>query len=213
MVPKLASGKVNDWESLGLLSSPTIEDSRVYLVTTRCEVLCLTVEGMANGNHGPFKDEAKYVVKEVILDKGKPTERRAPPIPPGPKDADILWRYDIMDELGVFPHNASDGAPLVVGDSVYVNTSNGQDWTHSNIPSPNAPSLIAVNKFTGELAGGGRRRRRPAHFSRAVEFPLDRQRQRPAAHLLRRRRRRVLCLRPCAGEGRRHHFPQEGLVV
>lgn len=153
VIPKLASGKVNDWESLGLLSSPTIEGDRVYIVTSRCELVCLDVNGMANGNDGPFKDEAKYVVKDVILDKGKPTERKAPPIEPGPKDADIIWVYDIIDELGVFPHNASDCAPLVIGDRVYVNTSNGQDWGHSNIPSPNAPSLIAVNKRTGELVG------------------------------------------------------------
>ena len=96
VVPKLASGKVNDWESLGLLSSPTIEGDRVYMVSSRCEVLCLDINGMANGNDGPFKDEAKYVVKDVILDKGKPTERPAPPIEPGPKDADIIWRYDMI---------------------------------------------------------------------------------------------------------------------
>src|SRR5262245_12094711 len=45
VIPKLASGKVNDWESLGLLSSPTIEGDRVYVVTSRCEVLCLDVNG------------------------------------------------------------------------------------------------------------------------------------------------------------------------
>jgi outer membrane protein assembly factor BamB len=153
VIPKLASGKVNDWESLGLLSSPTIEGDHAYIVSSRCELLCLDVNGMANGNDGPFKDEAKYVVKDVILDKGKPTERPAPPIEPGPKDGDLIWRYDMIDELGVFPHNASDGSPLIVGDIVYVNTSNGQDWTHSNIPAPNAPSLIAVNKITGQLVG------------------------------------------------------------
>ena len=153
VIPKLASGKVNDWESLGLLSSSTIEGDRLYVVSSRCEALCLDVNGMANGNDGPFKDEAKYVVKDVIIDKGKPTEHPAPPIEPGPKDADIIWRYDMIDELGVFPHNASDCAPLVVGDLVYVNTSNGQDWTHSNIPSPNSPSLIALDKRTGELVG------------------------------------------------------------
>ena len=153
VIPKLASGKVNDWESLGLLSSPTIEGDRVFIVSSRCEALCLDVNGMANGNDGPFKDEAKYVVKDVILDRGKPTERPAPPIEPGPKDADIIWRYDMIDELGVFPHNASDCAPLVIGDLVYVNTSNGQDWTHSNIPSPNSPSLIALDRRTGELKG------------------------------------------------------------
>ena len=35
VVPKLKSGKVNDWESLGLLSSPTVEGDRVYLLTSR----------------------------------------------------------------------------------------------------------------------------------------------------------------------------------
>jgi outer membrane protein assembly factor BamB len=142
VVPKLPSGKVNDWENLGILSSPTVEGDRVYLVTSRCEVICLDVNGMANGNDGPFKDESQYVVGP-----GKPKATI------GPKDADILWRYDMMDELGVFPHNASNCSVLIVGDKVYACTSNGQDWTHVNIPSPNSPSFIALNKFTGEFAG------------------------------------------------------------
>src|SRR5580658_6701549 len=50
----VAGGKVNDWENLGLLSSPTVEANRVYIVTSRCEVMCLSTEGMANGNQGPF---------------------------------------------------------------------------------------------------------------------------------------------------------------
>jgi len=153
VVPKLASGKVNDWENLGLLTSPTIEGDRVYIVTSRCEVMCLDVKGLANGNDGPFKDEAKYAVKDVLLERGKPTERPAPPIEPGPKDADIIWVYNMMDDLGVFPHNASNCSVLLVGDLLYACTSNGQDWTHSNIPSPNAPSFVALNKHTGELAG------------------------------------------------------------
>lgn len=143
VVPKLKSGKVNDWENLGLLSSPKIEGKYVYIVTSRGEVMCLDVNGMADGNDGPFKDEAAYSVK----DTGKP------PVEPGPKDADIIWVYDMMDELGVFPHNASNSSPLIVGDLVYVCTSNGQDWTHVNIPSPLSPSFIALNKKTGEFAG------------------------------------------------------------
>ncbi len=142
VIPKLKSGKVNDWESLGLLSSPTVEGDRVYLVTSRCEVLCLDINGQANGNDGPFKDEAKY----VVLDTGRP------PAKIGPKDADIIWKYDMMDELGVFPHNASNCSVLVLDDLVFACTSNGQDWTHSNIPSPLSPSFIALNKKTGELA-------------------------------------------------------------
>ena len=141
VVTKLASGKVNDWESLGLLASPTVEGDRVYLVTSRCEVICLDVNGMANGNQG-FQDEAQYVIKDVP---------GASPIEPGAQDADIIWVYDMMDELGVFPHNASNCSVLIVDDIVYTCTSNGQDWTHSNIPAPNAPSFIALDKQTGKF--------------------------------------------------------------
>ena len=140
VVPKLASGKVNDWEGLGLLSSPCVEGNRVYLVTSRCEVICLDTDGMANGNDGPFMDEAQYVVGP-----GKPKGKI------GPKDADIIWVYNMMDELGVFPHNASNCSVLVGDDLVFACTSNGQDWSHVNIPSPNSPSFIALNKKTGEF--------------------------------------------------------------
>ncbi len=140
VVPKLASGKVNDWEGLGLLSSPCVEGNRVYLVTSRCEVICLDTDGMANGNDGPYMDEAQYVVGP-----GKPKGKI------GPKDADIIWVYNMMDELGVFPHNASNCSVLVAHGLVFACTSNGQDWTHVNIPSPNSPSFIALNKKTGEL--------------------------------------------------------------
>ena len=149
VVPKLKAGKVNDWPDLGILSSPTIEGDRLYVVTSRCEVLCLDVRGRANGNDGPFKDEAKYVVADVVDADGKPVA----PIEPGPKDADIIWRYDMMDELGVFPHNASNCSILIVGDTLYVCTSNGQDWSHVNVPSPLSPSLIALDKKTGKLLG------------------------------------------------------------
>lgn len=143
VVPKLKSGKVNDWENLGLLSSPLVEGKYAYLVTSRCELICLDINGMADGNDGPFKEEASYVVK----DTGKP------PAKIGSGDADIIWVYNMMDDLGIFPHNASNSSPLIIGDLVYVCTSNGQDWTHVNIPSPLSPSYIAVNKKTGQLAG------------------------------------------------------------
>lgn len=143
VVPKLKEGRVNDWEGLGILSSPLVEGRRVYLVTSRCEVVCLDLDGQANGNDGPFTDEANYAVR----DTGKT------PVGVGPADADILWVYDMMDQLGVFPHNAANSSPLIVGDLVFVCTSNGQDWTHANTPSPSSPSIIALNKKTGELAG------------------------------------------------------------
>jgi len=142
VVTKLESGKVNYWEFLGLTSSPTVVGNRVYVVTNRCEVLCLDVNGMANGNDGPYTDEGQYLAGV-----------NKPKLTPGPKDADIIWRYDMIDQLGVFPHNASNCSVIVHGGLVYVCTSNGQDWTHVNIPSPNSPSMIALDATTGELRG------------------------------------------------------------
>lgn len=140
VVPKLGAGKVSDWEYLGICSSPAIDGDRVYLVTNRCEVICLDVNGMKNGNDGPFKDEGQYMAGEDN-----------PPMEVGETDADILWRYDMRAELGVFPHNITSSSVLIVGDKLYTATSNGQDWSHLNIPSPFAPAMICLDKNTGEL--------------------------------------------------------------
>jgi outer membrane protein assembly factor BamB len=56
-----------------------------------------------------------------------------------------------MEEVGTFPHNLANSSPNIYGDLIYVSTSNGQDESHVNIPSPKAPAIIAVNKKTGKL--------------------------------------------------------------
>lgn len=142
VVPKLDAGKVSDWEYLGICSSPAVDGNRVYVVTNRCEVVCLDVDGLSNGNDGLFKDEGAYMAGQGN-----------PPIEPGKTDADILWRFDMREELGVFPHNIASSSVLVVGDRLYITTSNGQDWSHLNIPSPFSPCLIVLDKNTGELVG------------------------------------------------------------
>jgi outer membrane protein assembly factor BamB len=58
----------------------------------------------------------------------------------------------MMEELGAFPHNLSNSSPVSWGDFLYVSTSNGQDESHVNIPSPRAPAIIAVDKKTGKVA-------------------------------------------------------------
>jgi outer membrane protein assembly factor BamB len=142
VVPKLGAGKVSDWEYLGICSSPAVEGDRVYLVTSRCEVMCIDFNGMEDGNDGPFKDEGQYMVPQ-----GEPA------VEVSSTDADIIWKYDMRAELGVFPHNITSSSVLVVGDRVYATTSNGQDWSHHNIPSPFAPALVVLDKNTGELVG------------------------------------------------------------
>ncbi|PYT32660.1 MAG: pyrrolo-quinoline quinone [Acidobacteria bacterium] len=70
----------------------------------------------------------------------------------GNKHAKVLWKFDMMEEVGSQPHNMSNSSPVSYGDLIYVSTSNGQDESHVHIPSPRAPSIIAVNKRTGKLA-------------------------------------------------------------
>jgi outer membrane protein assembly factor BamB len=129
-----------DEPRLGICSSPTVEGDCVYICTTRCEVMCLDVKGMADGNDGPYTDEGRH-----MAEPGKP------PLEPGPKDADILWVYDLRQELGVWPQDATNCSVLLRGNYLYTCTSNGVDKSHTNIPSPHAPSFIVLDKRTGKL--------------------------------------------------------------
>lgn len=125
---------------LGVCSSPTVDGDRIYLVTNRCEVICLDMRGMANGNDGPVKDEGRYTAG-----RGKPA------VTPGPSDGDVLWRYDMIEELPVWPQDAANCSILVHGDFLYVCTSNGVDRSHERLPYPLSPSLIVLDKKTGRL--------------------------------------------------------------
>jgi outer membrane protein assembly factor BamB len=139
VIPKVGAGKVSDWEFVGLCSSVAIEGDRGYVVSNRGELVCFDVKGLADGNAGPFKDEAKFSSVD-----GKPVDLTD-------KLADIIWVTDVRTELGIFPHNVSSCSPLIVGDKIFMATSNGVDWSHLNIPAPFAPALISVNKNTGEI--------------------------------------------------------------
>jgi outer membrane protein assembly factor BamB len=66
-------------------------------------------------------------------------------------DGKILWRLDMIGDLGVFPHNLATCSPMLVGDTLFVITSNGVDEGHVNIPAPNAPSFLAIDKNKGKV--------------------------------------------------------------
>jgi len=65
--------------------------------------------------------------------------------------ADIVWELDMCGRLGVFPHEATNSEVLPLGDLLMVSTSNGQNEGHTRVPSPRAPSLIAVDKRSGDV--------------------------------------------------------------
>ena len=128
--PKLSAGRVNDWPLQGVCSTAFMEGDRIYYVSNEAHVICLDAKGFKDGeNNGPFTDEADT----------------------GESAGDIIWSYDMIGELDVFPHNLATGSPLIVGDVLYTSTSNGVDEGHVNIPSPFSPNFIALDKHSGEL--------------------------------------------------------------
>ncbi len=125
---KHPNGQMNDWPREGICSTPIVEGDRVYYVSNQCRVVCADINGFANGNDG--------IQTEVYQ-----TET----------DADFIWEFDMMKELGVFPHNMSNCSPLIVGNLIFVCASNGVDEGHINVPAPEAPSFLALNKKTGKV--------------------------------------------------------------
>jgi outer membrane protein assembly factor BamB len=129
--PKLPSGAVNDWPLIGICSAPLVEGERLYYVTNRGELLALDTEGFHDGeNDGPFQEEEHN----------------------GLAHADVVWRFDMIAEVGTFPHNASASSPVGLGELLFVGTSNGHDESHRHLPAPQAPALVAIHKATGKLA-------------------------------------------------------------
>jgi outer membrane protein assembly factor BamB len=127
---KLSSGRANDWPFQGIASSPLIMDGVAYFTSNRGQVMAVDVQGFHDkDNDGPFKDEKLT----------------------GPTDPDIIWIFDMMEEVGSFPHNLSNSSPVAHQNLIYVSTSNGQDESHVNIPSPKAPAIIALERATGKL--------------------------------------------------------------
>ncbi len=108
-------------QDLGTCSSPTVDGDRVYVVTSGDEVVCLDVHG------------------------GKPAADG------GPADAKVIWRYDLIHELRVSPHDSASCSVVIHGDVLYVGTSNGVDKTHEKVVNPDAPALVALDKRTGRL--------------------------------------------------------------
>src|ERR1041385_2876376 len=73
VVPKREEDPYFDWPKTGMSSPVTVEGDRVYLTDNRGEVVCLDAKGMANGNDGPYRDEAAHMTP--------PKESGSPPKP------------------------------------------------------------------------------------------------------------------------------------
>lgn len=127
---KLPTGRVHDWPNQGICCAPLIDGERLWYVSSRGEVVCLDTKGFKDGeNNGPFKDE--------------PNENE--------DEADVIWSFNMMKLLAVSQHNMCSCSVTCAGDLLFVNTSNGVDEGHQNLPADNAPSFLCMNRDTGEL--------------------------------------------------------------
>jgi outer membrane protein assembly factor BamB len=127
---KLPQGRISDWPEQGICSTPCVEGDYIFVVTNRAELMCLDVNGFYDDeNDGPYEEE---------IDSEK-------------QDADIVWSLDMIEELGVFPHNLATSSPIIIGDLVFLLTSNGVEEAHKEVPAPRSPCFLAVNKNTGEV--------------------------------------------------------------
>lgn len=127
---KLAAGRVNDWPLQGICSTPYVDGEDVYYVSNRAEIVRADARGFADDeNDGPFTAESK-----TSADHG-----------------DIEWQLDMINDLDVFPHNLAAGSPIVVDGVLFTVTGNGVDEGHINVPSPFAPSFLAVDAKTGKV--------------------------------------------------------------
>jgi outer membrane protein assembly factor BamB len=127
---KLESGRANDWPFQGVASSPLVVGERLYYTSNRGVIFALDIQGFRDKENDGATDE-------------KLTSQA---------DADVVWQFDMLEEVGSYPHNMSNASPVALGNLIFANTSNGQDESHVNVPSPKAPALIALDRETGKLA-------------------------------------------------------------
>lgn len=117
----------NNWQQdagwSGLGSSPLIEGDRLWITTNRSEVLCLDI--------GP-----------LVRGEGAPRE---------------VWKLDLVKKFDTNPRVALMGPPrpCSIGPSwkgrIFVTINNGVSDDQITIPRPDAPSLVCLNKDTGEV--------------------------------------------------------------
>jgi outer membrane protein assembly factor BamB len=128
--PRLPYGRVLDWPLSPIACSPLIEDDRLWFTTNRGEVVCLDI--------GP-----------VLRSKDK-QERTTE------DEAKIVWKLDLIKDLGVFFRGTPMGichTCSIAGwkDYIYVITGNGVDEGLTKVPSPDAPSLVCLDKRSGKV--------------------------------------------------------------
>ena len=111
-------------DNFGVCSTPTVEGDRLYFVAPYPEVMCVDLKAWFDPSAGAgAADSARHVA----------------------------WRYDMAKSLQIMQDHVASCSVLVHGDYVYAGTGNGR-FKYTGKPFyPLTPSLIALDKRTGQL--------------------------------------------------------------
>ncbi|MEZ6087224.1 MAG: PQQ-binding-like beta-propeller repeat protein [Pirellulaceae bacterium] len=111
-----------------------------------------TVETIAEGKKWLIKAKVDGVERQMEAMVAGPRLSVFKIITPDDKEeADVLWVYNMMENLDTSQHNMCSCSVTSYGDLLFVNTSNGVDESHIVLPSPDAPSFICMNKKTADV--------------------------------------------------------------
>jgi len=111
-------------DNYGVCSTPTVEGDRLYFVAPYPEVMCLDLKSWLDPSAAAgAADSARHIV----------------------------WRYDMAQAMQVMQDHVASCSVLVHGDFVYACTGNGRFKNLGKPFYPLTPSLIALNKHTGQI--------------------------------------------------------------
>jgi outer membrane protein assembly factor BamB len=66
-------------------------------------------------------------------------------------DGRVLWNFNLTTGAGIWSHDGAHSSILIRGPHLYLNSGTGVDNTHRVIRTPDAPSLVVLDKETGRL--------------------------------------------------------------
>ena len=148
--PRMEQGRRHDWPAIGICSTPVIEGDRVWFATNRCEIVCLDLNGHRD-NEGDGEPEASAPEEAGAANTLTPSPSPGGRGEPEMQRADVVWKYDMFNTLGVRPLNATCVTPTIAGDLLLLNSGNDVDESYQTVPAPEAPAFLAFHKTTGQL--------------------------------------------------------------
>ncbi|MDB6150914.1 MAG: secondary metabolism, biosynthesis of secondary products derived from primary amino acid [Chthoniobacter sp.] len=63
----------------------------------------------------------------------------------------VHWTFDLSSGAGIWSHDGAHSSILIRGEHLYLNTGTGVDNSHRVIRTPDAPSLVVLDKASGRL--------------------------------------------------------------